>query len=124
MRILTPLSTSFESHGFRFYQEWRQGNLAMYRKSSRSHGWVGYEVIRIRHHDGYTIAGRYCPPAEVYPRSEKWGVDGFSCASLSRAYEKVAEMGIRGNKERHSRISSPCDPAANNEPGGLVGRSD
>lgn len=89
---MTPLAESFKANGFVFTQLVRAGDLAIYRKAKGN--WVGFEVIRVQRHTGYTIAGKFCPPAEFYPANEKWGVDGYSCVSEDRARVKMAEMGL------------------------------
>lgn len=88
--ITLPLE--FSSCGFDFQQVERDGDLAIYQKTRKSGKWTGFEVVRIRSHDGYTIAGNYCPPAEMYPSNEKWGVDGFSCSTIADARKRLANL--------------------------------
>ncbi len=45
---------------------------------------ISYEVIRIRRREGFQIGGRFVEPAEVYPNSEAWGMDGFTLPTKKR----------------------------------------
>lgn len=89
---MIPIPLSFTGDGFQFSQLTRSGNLAIYRKTKVATGWVGFEVVRIKPRRGFTVKGEYYPPAEAYPGSEKWGIDGFSCHSYPRAQVKLAEL--------------------------------
>ena len=75
-----PLPQEFRRNGFRYRQVARQGNAAIYEQT-----WTGcrnpsvsYEVIRIRRRKAFQIGGRFVEAAELYPRSEAWGTDGFT----------------------------------------------
>jgi hypothetical protein len=57
-----------------------------------SHPGVCFEVIRIRRRDGFQIGGRLVEPAEVYPNSEAWGVDGFMFTDRDAAFAKLREL--------------------------------
>ena len=89
------LPKEFRRNGFAFQQIARQGNAAIYEQR-----WTGctepsvcYEVIRIRRREGFEIGGRWVPPAEVYPNSEAWGVDGFTLSDKDAAFAKLREVG-------------------------------
>jgi len=62
---------------------------------------VCYEVIRIRRREGFEINGRFVGPAEVYPKSEAWGVDGFTLTNKDAAFAKLSAM-------RAISITEPC----------------
>jgi hypothetical protein len=71
-----------------------KGDAAIYEQS-----WSGcrnpsisYEVIRIRRRDGFQIDGRFVEPAEIYPKSEAWGVDGFTLTDKDAAFAKLREL--------------------------------
>jgi hypothetical protein len=88
------LPKEFRRDGFAFRQIARQGNGAIYEQR-----WTGcaepsvcYEVIRIRRREGFEIGGRWVPPAEVYPNSEAWGVDGFTLNDKDAAFAKLREV--------------------------------
>jgi hypothetical protein len=89
------LPKEFRRDGFAFRQIARQGSAAIYEQR-----WTGcgepsvcYEVIRIRRREGFEIGGRWVPPAEVYPNSEAWGVDGFTLTDKESAFRKLRELG-------------------------------
>jgi hypothetical protein len=50
------------------------------------------EVIRIRRRDGFQIGGRFVEPAKVYPKSEAWGVDGFTMPHKDAAFAKLRQV--------------------------------
>ena len=89
-----PLPTRFCRDGFTYRQIARETNAAIY-----SQVWTGcpspgvcFEVIRIRRRDGFQIGGRLVEPAELYPNSEAWGVDGFMFTDRDAAFAKLREL--------------------------------
>jgi hypothetical protein len=91
------LATRFRRDGFEYRQIAREGNAAIYEQT-----WSGsaepsacYEVIRIRRREGFQIAGRLVEPAEVYPNSEAWGVEGFTFTDKDAAFTKLKEVSTR-----------------------------
>jgi hypothetical protein len=89
-----PLPKEFRRDGFNYRQIARQGDAAIYEQT-----WTGmsepspcWEVIRIRRHEGFQIRGRFVEPAEVYPKSELWGVDGFTFTDKDTAFTKLWEI--------------------------------
>jgi hypothetical protein len=89
-----PLPIRFRHHGFDYRQIARQAIAAIYEQR-----WTGcaepsvcYEVIRIRRREGFQIGARFVEPAEVYPNSEAWGVDGFTLADKDAAFVKLREI--------------------------------
>ena len=84
----------FGRDGFSYRQIARQGDAAIYEQA-----WNGCrnpsvccEVIRIRRREGFEIAGRFVAPAEVYPNSEAWGVDGFTFINKDAGFAKLREI--------------------------------
>jgi hypothetical protein len=93
-RFYKPLPTRFRHDGFDYRQIVRKGNAALYQQTwngcrNRS---VCYEVIRIRHREGFEIHGRFVDPAEVYPKSEAWGIGGFTVSDKDGAFVKLQEI--------------------------------
>jgi len=39
---------------------------------------IGFEVARVKSHNGYEFMGRPVEPAEFLPSDSDWGIDGFS----------------------------------------------
>jgi hypothetical protein len=89
-----PLPTRFRRDGFEYRQIAREGNAAIYEQtwSGCAEPSVCYEVIRIRRRDGFQIGGRLVEPAEVYPSSRAWGVDGFTLTDRDAAFAKLREV--------------------------------
>jgi hypothetical protein len=89
-----PLPTRFRRDGFNYRQIAREGHGAIYEQtwSGCSEPSVCYEVIRIRRRDGFQIDGRLVEPAEVYPSSGAWGVDGFTLTDRDAAFAKLREV--------------------------------
>jgi hypothetical protein len=84
----------FRRDGFNYQQIARNGDTAIYEQR-----WMGcykasvsYEVIRIRRRNGFHIDGRFVDPAEVYPNSDAWGVDGFTFTDKDAAFAKLREL--------------------------------
>src|SRR5437773_1362154 len=89
-----PLPTQFRHDGFFFRQIAREGDFATY-----EHRWAGcpepsvcYEVVRIERREGLEIKGKYYPPAEVYPKSEAWGTDGWTYTDKDAAFARLREI--------------------------------
>jgi hypothetical protein len=93
-RFYKPLPTEFSRDGFDYRQIAREGDAAIYEQtwSGCANPSVCYEVIRIRRREGFHIDGRSVEPAEVYPNSEAWGVDGFTLTDKDAAFTKLREL--------------------------------
>jgi hypothetical protein len=93
-RHYRPLPKEFQRGGFTYKQLAREGNAAIYeqRWSGCRNPSVCYEVIRIRRRDGFQIGARFVEPAEIYPNSEAWGVDGFTVQDKETAFRKLREI--------------------------------
>ena len=93
-RFYRPLPTRFRRDGFEYQQIVREGDAAIYEQtwSGRTNPSVCYEVVRIRRREGFQIDGRFVEPAEVYPNSDCWGVDGFTFTNRGTAFAKLREV--------------------------------
>lgn len=89
-----PLPMRFRRDGFNYQQIAREGDAAIYEQtwSGCSDPSVCYEVVRIRRHEGFQINGRFVQPAEIYPKAEAWGVDGFTLTDKDTALAKLREL--------------------------------
>src|SRR5262249_17439892 len=89
-----PLPKQFCRDGFTFRQFAREGDAAIYKQiwNGCQNPSVAYEVIRIRRREAFQIRGRFLEPAEVYPKSEAWGVDGFTLTEKDAAFAKLQEI--------------------------------
>jgi hypothetical protein len=93
-RFYKPLPTRFRRDGFKYRQIASERDAAIYEQtwSGCAEPSVCYEVIRIRRRDGFQIGGRFVQPAEVYPNSDAWGVDGFTLTDKDAAFAKLREV--------------------------------
>lgn len=95
-RFYKPLPKEFRRHGFLYRQIAREGDAAIYEQK-----WLGcakpspsWEMIRIRRREGFQINGRFVEPAEVYPASELWGIDGLTVTDRNKARDKFFEISL------------------------------
>ena len=88
------LPVEFRAGAFNYRQIAREGDRAIYEQTwtSCSNPSVCYEVIRIRRREGFQIKGRFVEPAETYPKTDAWGVDGFTFADKDAAFAKFREV--------------------------------
>ena len=88
------LPIRFRRDGFNYKQIAREGDVAIYEQawSGCPNPSVCFEVIRIRRREGFQIGARFVEPAEVYPNSEAWGVDGFTLTDKDAAFAKLREL--------------------------------
>jgi hypothetical protein len=95
-RFYRPLPTRFRHNGFDYRQIARKGDAAIYeqRWTGCPDTAVGFEVIRVRRREGFRIGGRFVQPADVYPKSELWGVDGFTVTDRNSAWDKFFEISL------------------------------
>ena len=98
-----PLPKEFRRGGFKYRQIAHEGDAAIYeqRWTGCAEPSIAYELIRIRRHDGFHIGGRFVEPAQVYPKSEAWGADGFTLTDKDPAFAKLSAM-------RAISITEPC----------------
>src|SRR2546423_4039654 len=77
-----PLPTRFSRDGFNYRQIARERDAAIYEQtwSACLNPSLCHEVIRIGRREGFEIGGRFVEPAELYPNSDSWGIDGFTFA--------------------------------------------
>jgi hypothetical protein len=89
-----PLPTRFRRDGFEYRQIARERDAAIYEQtwSGCSDPSVCYEAVRIRHREGFEINGRFIEPAEIYPKADAWGVDGFTLTAKEAAFAKLREV--------------------------------
>jgi hypothetical protein len=92
--LYKPLPTGFRRDGFNYRQIAREGDAAIYEQtwSRCSNPSVCYEIIRIRRREGFEVDGRLVEPAEIYPHSDAWGVDGFTFTNKDAAFAKLREV--------------------------------
>jgi hypothetical protein len=98
-RSYRPLPTRFRHSGFDYKQIAREGSAAIYEQIWHSYAIaaVCYEVVRIRQREGFQIGDRFIEPAEVYPNSEAWGVDGWTVHDREAAFRKLRAVAVSGH---------------------------
>ena len=89
-----PLPTRFRRDGFNYRQIARERDAAIYEQtwSGCSYPSVCYELVRIQRREGFRIDDRFVEPAEVYPNSGAWGVDGFTLTDKDAAFAKLRKL--------------------------------
>jgi hypothetical protein len=85
------LPVQFPHGGFYYRQIAREGSAAIYEQiwNGCANAAVCYEVVRVRRREGFHISDRFVEPAEVYPNSEAWGVDGWAAEDKEAAFRKL-----------------------------------
>jgi hypothetical protein len=92
-----PLASKFSRNGFNYRQIAREGDAAIYEQtwSGCPNPSVCYEVVRVHPREGFHIDGRFIEPAEIYPHSDAWGIDGLTCTDKDSAFAKLREVSAR-----------------------------
>jgi hypothetical protein len=90
------LPKEFRGDGFDYRQIAREGSAAIYEQiwNSYANAALCYEVVRIRRRKGFQIGDRVVQPAEVYPNSEAWGVDGWTAEDKEAAFRKLRAIAV------------------------------
>jgi hypothetical protein len=83
------LEKQLSHKGFDYKQLYRDGKFAIYEQTKEGCEFKKYEAIVIESHNGYEIAGNFCPPSEMYPNAGQWGDKGFTLDSYEDAKEKM-----------------------------------
>jgi len=89
---MKQLEKSFSRKKFQYDQVIRKGNLAIYTQTHIESKSQTFEVIVIKSHNGYEIAGTRIEPAEVYPGDNQWGILGWTCQTLDAAKNKLKTL--------------------------------
>lgn len=119
------LPTQFRHGEFDYQKIYREGDLAIYQQT-----WKGdehsatFEVIRIRRHDGFQIGSRFVEPAEIYPNSKAWGVDGWTVQNEEAAFRKLQEIRMPHKKESANPVKKSPIQNTDRCPGTIEVRGD
>jgi len=89
---MRELAVEFDRDGFLHTQVVREGEIAIYRRERIGGRAEHYEVVRIRVERPVVIKGRGYPERENYPRSEDWGVTGWTFLDIEGAWEKFRQL--------------------------------
>ena len=90
--FMKKLDTDIRMNGFDHHQVWREGGVAIYRKTKVGHERDSFEVIKVQQHDGFTISGKEVLPAEYYPGAGEWGENGWTCLTREDAMKKAMAL--------------------------------
>jgi hypothetical protein len=102
--VWRPLQIDFRKDGLDYRQVAREGQVAIYELTWQGNtNAAAYEVVRIRAHDGFTVGGKVIEPAELYPRSESWGIDGFTFSDRAAADEKLRALCSKNEQPKATR---------------------
>jgi hypothetical protein len=93
------LPTTFKSDGFDFQILDREGQVALLAKKKSGWDFDLYEVVRIQVWPAEWIKGRFTPDREAMPRSEQWGVCGWSFSDIRDARRKFYELVAVGQRK-------------------------
>lgn len=88
---MKKIQKAFKQKGFAFQLLKRLENVALLEKTSKGGG-VSYEVVVIRAHNGYSIAGTEVAASEFLPKDEDFGKFGWSYSTLEAAEKKFHEV--------------------------------
>jgi hypothetical protein len=69
-------------------------------------GFSGVELIRVRRREGFQIGSRFVEPAEVYPNSEAWGIDGFTFTDRNKAWAKFFEISLEEPARKRKEVKN------------------
>jgi len=86
------LEKSFTRKKFQYDQIYRKNNLAIYTQTHTESKGLTFEVILIKSHNGYEIAGTRIEPSEVYPGDSQWGILGWTYQTLEAAKNKLKQL--------------------------------
>jgi hypothetical protein len=90
---MTPLQSTFRSDSFDFRQVQRVGDMALFEKCKPTHTNSSFEVVIVQKHPAKTFPnGKYYAARESMPRSEDWGVRGWTYANLESAQTKFNQL--------------------------------
>jgi ABC-type ATPase with predicted acetyltransferase domain len=93
------LPTTFRSDGFDFQILEREADAALLAKKKHTWNFRIYEVVRIQVWPEEWIKGHFTPEREAMPRSEQWGVHGWSFSDIRDARRKFYELVSVGQRK-------------------------
>lgn len=88
---MKKLEKVFTSKGYTYTEIIRKGKKAIYRQDKDNQA-PSYEVVKIGSHNGYELNGVKIVPAETYPSTSLWGVQGWTYKDLDLAKQKFEKI--------------------------------
>jgi hypothetical protein len=89
---IQPVPRTFTYDGYEHVLIERSGRRAIFSKARPQGPIRCYEVVRLGYRGAEIIKGKHYPARETYPRSEDWGVTGWTCMTLGDARKKMGEI--------------------------------
>ena len=97
-RDMEIFPATFRSDGFDFELLKRDGDIALFRKTKPGLGFESFEVVVIQRHETFEIEGKLIPASEHLPRSEQWGIKGWTYSdrlSADRRFNQLKKVRAR-----------------------------
>ena len=103
---MKKINNTFKKDKFNFVMQSRIGMLCIFSKQSKT-GRITYEVVRLKalEAEEYTCMGRHVilGDREVYPRSEEWGIRGWTYIDIATAQAKYSELYVQDKQGGSSK---------------------
>ena len=90
--LMRELPTAFRSASFDFKLLVRDGDIALLRKTKPGLAFESFEVVMIQRHETFEIKGKLIPAGEHLPRSEQWGIKGWTYSDRLSADRKFNQL--------------------------------
>jgi hypothetical protein len=93
-----PLETNFTFKNFRHIQLKREGDVALFQKTSEPGNHspeafeAGYEVVVVGRREAGEIFGNIVEASETYPSNEQWGIKGWTYTNLKDAEKRFSKL--------------------------------
>ena len=127
---MKPIANQFTYDKYEFTLIARQGRLALFAKTKPHHSSWSFEVVLLRIAPAVTFPdGTSYPEREAMPKSEEWGMYGWTPydfdSAVAKFRDKVIEHGLDGTRfwqhERFESFRTKVRSDSVSENGGSVG---
>jgi hypothetical protein len=85
------LEQHIRKNGYDYHQFTRSADKAFYTQRDEN-GVVGFEVFKVKSHDGYVMQGCLIPPAETFPHDEAFGGTAWTFKDFDKAMTKYLSL--------------------------------
>ncbi len=89
---MKTIPENFTKKGFAHRVMERVGNVLLVERQHRDVSTPHWEVVKIRVSPAKCVGERAYTESEVYPSSERWGIDGWTYGDLATAQAKFKEL--------------------------------
>jgi len=87
-----PIPEQFTHDGYVLRLVERSGDSAIFSQARPSQPIRAFEVVRLENRPAENVRGTWYPAREIYPRSEAWGIRGWTCLTLDAARRKLQDI--------------------------------